>query len=532
VLKRPASGPGSEPRARARSIIRKPAGPTVNGDSPAAGRRKNRLPGRALDRAVAVIRQDVFLPILLFLTFFSGLFWAALIPVWELSDERVHYGYIQDLGEGVDRFMPDDMSWPAEIRAVDGLTAIQDVRFDYEFYQPYRPDSREGPQEGAIEGLPHSLRIERNTAETNTAKHYPPGYYFAASLVYRVVQSQDVLTVMFSLRAFSAFLTTLTMLFTYLTLKRLFADQAVAKATALIIALSPMYVYFGMAVNVDIMVFLLYSIYLYLLTRAFTGGLTMRLNLLLALTAAFGLWTKQTFMMAVPFYFVLLLFMNLRGTITLKQSVLPAAVFLGTLAVANGWLYLSGAIVSSPESVQARNEPETVGLTGFIRHMQDRWIGYRWVFDTFWGNFGGGANTPFQASERLRIASRFGSALAFIGLLVYFGRAAYQHRFRVRDFLADEKQSLTAFFFVITCMFVASLVLVNYLIVADGEPWVLQARYFFPFVGPIVGLQVLGLTSFLQARWYRHGVLLALVVGVALSHTDTMFRYIIPHYYT
>jgi hypothetical protein len=488
-----------------------------------------------LNSVITAVRQDSFLPFLLALTFFSGVFWAAAIPLWDTSDERVHYAYIQDLGEGVDTFLPSERLWPAEIRIVDALTAMQNPRFDYEFYEPFQPDSQYGPQEDEIRDLPRSLREDRNPGEDNTAKSYPPGYYFVASLLYRPLASADVLTIAFSLRVLSAFLTTLTMFFTYLTLKRFFSDEATAKATALIIALSPMYIYAGMAVNADVLVWLFFSIYLYLLTRAFTEGLSPRMNLLIALTVALGLWIKQTVVIAVPFYFVLLIFLNTRGTLTLRRSLAPLFVFLLTVMAFDGWLYLGGAIVQSPESLENyTGERQSASVLGFIRHFYDYWPDYRWVFDTFWGNFGGGANTnpQFQASENLRIASRWGSALAAIGLGVYLIRGASQHRSDLRRFVRSWPGSLTLFYFVITVMFVGSLIAVNYIRITPPEPPPLQPRYFFPLIGPIVGLQVLGLRSFSNATWYKHGLLVALVVGVALSHTDTLFRYIIPHYYT
>jgi 4-amino-4-deoxy-L-arabinose transferase-like glycosyltransferase len=475
-----------------------------------------------LRKGAALVTQDAFLPLLLALTFFSGVVWAAVIPLWEPADERVHYAYIQDLGEGVDTLFPNEWSWPAEIRTVDGLTAIQDVRFEYEFFEPFQPDSRYGPREDAIRGLPRSLRVERNTAEKNTAKYYPPGYYFLASLVYRVLGSHDIFTVMFGLRIFSAFLTTITMLFSYLTLRRFFHDEATAKATALIIALSPIYIYMGMAVNVDVLVWLVFSIYLYLLTRALTDGLSPRLNLMLALTAALGLWVKQTLLMTVPFYLLLLVFLNFRRELTLSRSMFSLLVFFGMLALFDGWPYLSGTIVSSPEEVAGTGERQEASVIGFVRHFADKWATYRFVFDTFWGNFGGGANPPFQGSERLQVASRLGSSLAFIGLGTYF----------VRSFRHRQIDPLPLFYFLITLMFIGSLTFVNYVRIISGEGWILQARYFLPLIVPIVGLQVLGLTSFSDARWYKSAVLLALVVGVAVSHTDTLFRYIIPHYYT
>ncbi|HLE81195.1 MAG TPA: DUF2142 domain-containing protein, partial [Dehalococcoidia bacterium] len=250
----------------------------------------------ALKKGVALLTRDTFLILLLAVTFVSGVFWAAVIPIWQIPDEPAHYGYIQALGEDFSFLPPQDMLLSEDIRRVNDLTGLGAVPFHNDVTQPFTAGSRQGPQEEEVRELPRSLRVQDIVSSSNPAASYPSGYYFPASLIYRLLGSQDVLTIMFGLRIFSAFLTTVTMLFSYLTLKRFFPDESAAKATALVIALSPMYIYMGMAVNVDVLVWLFFSIYLYLLTRAFTDGLSMRLNLLLALTVALGLWVKQTFL--------------------------------------------------------------------------------------------------------------------------------------------------------------------------------------------------------------------------------------------
>src|SRR3972149_2685669 len=303
----------------------------------------------ALKKGVALLTRDTFLILLLAVTFVSGVFWAAVIPIWQIPDEPAHHGYIQALGEDFSLLPPQELRLSREIRVVDDLSGLGAVPFHNDVTQPFTAGSRQGPQEEEVRELPRSLRVQDIVSSSNPAASYPSGYYFPASLIYRLLGSQDVLTIMFGLRIFSAFLTTVTMLFSYLTLKRFFPDESAAKATALVIALSPMYIYMGMAVNVDVLVWLFFSIYLYLLTRAFTDGLSMRLTLLLALTAALGLWVRQPFLLAVPFYLILVVFLNFRRTLTPSHSLVSLLVFFATIAALDGWLYLGGFIVTSPD---------------------------------------------------------------------------------------------------------------------------------------------------------------------------------------
>ncbi len=469
----------------------------------------------AVRKGIAFFRHDPFLPLLLAVTFTSGVLWAAVTPLWQIPDEPAHFSYVQDLGETISLFPAAQLS--RELSTVYGLTGLGAVPFHPETTQPFAADSQKGPQEDAVKAVPKSVRAERDTAQTNSAQYYPPGYYLLASLVYRLLRPQDILTIMFGLRIFSAFLTTITMLFNYLTLKRFFRDEATAKATALMIALSPMYIYMGMAVNPDVLVWLVFSVYLYVLTRAFDDGLSPGLNLTMALTAAVGLWVKQTFLLAIPFYLLLLLFLVLRKSMTPREAVRPLLVFGAAIAVLDGWLYLGGFIRTSPSSIIGAQTEEASPL-GFLRHFWNHWPQYRWTFDNFWGNFGW-LDTPF--SQRTYDFLRWGTAAAAAALGLHLGLSVVRRQVDVLAF----------FYLSLSVTFIAFFTLVNYIRITTGEDWLLQGRYFFPIIVPIMGLLVRGATSFIGVRPLRNVLLLALVAGVVLFQADALFRYVIPRYY-
>src|SRR3990172_1737385 len=132
----------------------------------AAGRLAVRRVPETLKKSVAFLAQDTFLVLLLAATFFSGVLWAAVIPLWQIPDEPAHFGYIQDLGERASLF-PEDDYYPAEVHTVFWQTRLAALPFHPETTQPFQPDSRDGPEEDEIKELPRSLRVERNTPEEN-----------------------------------------------------------------------------------------------------------------------------------------------------------------------------------------------------------------------------------------------------------------------------------------------------------------------------------------------------------------------------
>lgn len=462
-----------------------------------------------------LLRTDRFLLVLLGCTFFVRAFWAVAVPAFQTPDEPQHFGYVQDLGEKV-RLQPNDYI-SQDIGTVESLTGLDAVPFHPAETQVFAANSLKGPKEDALDDLPSSLRTTEQIGRPNSADQYPPTYYLMASLVYRALAGFDTLTILVGVRMLSALLTTGAMFFGYLTLRRFFADQATARGAALIVALQPMYAYMGMAVNVDALVWLIFSVFLYLVTRAFDEGLTFEMNIAIGLTLAAGLLTKQTFLVAVPIYAILLFFLWQRKMLHSRR----AAEYLGTTAlmliVLDGWLYVSGLVRTSP-SYAGEHEQTARSIGGFLDHLADNSGAYANTFNTAWGAYGW---LDTYVSLRVFGLIRALSAVATVGLAFYLVQTAARKQF-------DAK---TAFFVVISAVYVAAWVVLNYLRVTSGESWLLQGRYFFPMIVPIIAVLLRGLLWYIPHTRARDVVMVALVTGVLWLNVDSLAGYVIPRFY-
>jgi 4-amino-4-deoxy-L-arabinose transferase-like glycosyltransferase len=445
--------------------------------------------------------------------FLIGVLWAAVIPLWEIPDEPAHYGYVQTLGEHGVSSGPPYIS--REIQAANHLAGVDVVSQTGYVKQNFAPNSTNGPTEPRIRALPQTLRDSATGETDNPAGSYPPGYYVLASLPYRALASGDVLTMAFGLRLFSAFITSITVLFHYLTLRRFFDDRETAKATTLLIVLAPMYVFLGMAVNVDVLVWLLFSVFLFLITGALTRGLTPGLNLGLAILVSAGLWIKQTFALGLVVYVLLLAFLIMRHRVTWRAVAQFSVVFAGVLLLIDGWLYLSGTIdttISDPGGAV-----RDLGLAGFITHLARRLPTYRWVFtETFWGEFGW---LDTRLSDLLYAAIGYIVVAAVAGVAAYVAWSMWRRR-------PDPR---VLFFILIVLLFAGTFLMLNYLRVAAGEDWFLQGRYLFPVMAPIMALLVTGITWF--AGRMKRAILAALVVAMLCFHTAVLVGHVIPRYY-
>jgi 4-amino-4-deoxy-L-arabinose transferase-like glycosyltransferase len=457
------------------------------------------------------IKRDVFLVLLPSVALVLGVFWAAIIPLWQTPDEPAHFAYIQSLSE--ENALFPDREFSRELTETYELSGLVRVPFDPAARQPFLARSTWGPAERQIVSLPATLRRESVLGSRNPAVSYPPGYYFLASLPYRALASGDILSIMFGLRVFSALLTSFTILFSYLTLRLYFGDRAVARTAAFLIALSPMYIYMGMAVNVEVLVCLLFSVQVFFLTRALKQGLTMRMNLALSALVGGGLWVKQTFLVGIIFYLLLLAFIGFRRSITWATVLRYALVFFGVILLMDGWLYLSGVIATSPGL-----PAPALSLGGFLRHFGEYWSSYRWALqETFWGSFGW-LDTPL--SKTLYGAVGFISLAALVGFVAYLLVATLRRQPRVA----------ALFFSLVIVIFGGALSVLNYNVIQSGAGWFLQGRYLFPIMAPILAILVTGLTWFAPRR-LKQTILFGSIGGMILFHTVVLFNYVIPRYY-
>ena len=446
-------------------------------------------------------------------TLFTRLFWAAVIPILQTPDETAHFAYIQNLGERL--ALTSDEPLSKEIGAVEVLTGLDRVPFHGNTTQVFAAGSLDGPNEDAVEALASELRDEKELGRPNSAVGYPTTYYLVGSVIYRAIPG-DLFTKVFALRALSSLISTATMVISYLTLRRFFSDDRLAKAAALIIALSPMYIFAGMSVNPDVLVFLLFSFFLYLCTCSLEGGLSARTNLWIAATIVAGLWVKQTFLIATPMYAILLGYLYVKRSLCLSDALKYAVMTAGLVAVLAGGLYASGAVKTSAEYPGRVASDRSIG--DFIGHLRYRWFEYSWTFDMFWGYFGW-LDTPL--SQRVFNMIRFGCGMAAIGLVFHLGVSVLQ---RKPDFKA-------LFYLSICVVYVAAYVVLNYIRITGGEFWLLQGRYFFPMIVPIIALLLRGLLWYAPTVRARDVVLVGAVVGILWLNVDALFGYVVPRYY-
>lgn len=471
---------------------------------------KHRVTARFTRLIRQVISDDPFVLIIPTTALVLGILWAALVPLWQIPDEPSHYAYVQSIAEGKSLF--PERPYARELVVAYDLSGLDRLPFNSAVRQEFSPGSMWGPSEYEVMSIPQRLRRDVQEGSYNAAIDYPPGYYLLASLVYRALGSRDLLAIMFGLRILSAVITSVTVLFAYLTLRMFFEERGLSRAAAFLIVLSPMYIYMGMAVNVDVLLWMLFGLYIYLLTMALERGVSYRLSIVLALVVGIGLWVKQTFLIGVVFYLLLLVFERFIRSTAWTKLVRLTTLFLGTIFLIAGWLYFGGSIATSPYGKPFAS----FNLFGFVDHLIDNWRTYRWaVHDAFWGFFGWFDAPLSPALYRI------------IGFLSVIGLLSFLYYLKT---LRKQSHTVAIFFLLLIIVFAGAMSFLNYSVVTTGEGWLLQGRYFFPLMAPIFAVLLTGLTWFMRGR-LKVALVLAATGAMVVFHALALFNHVIPRYY-
>jgi hypothetical protein len=225
------------------------------------------------------------------LTFFHGAAWAVLTPSFQGADEIVQMGYVQYVAE---KGVPPTRTVRGAGFSKDAGEAIDKI--------PWSTGGDPSWSKGASDRLQRALdRIDdrpQNRTDRDAAGYQsgnPPLYGYLMAVPYHVAGwlGGDVLDRMTAVRLATSLLGALAVLFVILFLRELFPRRRVAwYAGGLAVALQPLFGWLIGSVNNDVLVVVSGSGLLWLVTRAFRRGMTVKLALGLGAIVAVGLLAK------------------------------------------------------------------------------------------------------------------------------------------------------------------------------------------------------------------------------------------------
>lgn len=452
---------------------------------------------------------------LLVVTFFKGMFWAGMVPLWHFPDEQAHFAQLQNIAE-TNHDYSSEKSTSREIYQSELLLGTfrdeqGNNRFTFhpEYNLPYS-DGFFGFEEDKINSLTVADRQKMEIAE---ATSYPPLYYFAGALIYRIIYPANLFVRVFTVRIFSTLLTVGTVWLAYKIGKLVFNNEFYGLCLGLFVSFQPMFTFVGSGVNSDALFNFFFSAFIYASLLVFKKKDFKSLSFLI-LSLSLGILTKQQMMIAI-FLSGVPLFLVLKKIV--KKSFVKGykerRIFLDVLLI----LFLIVGVGL------ALNRGEVYRIFGFIQAGQDEtlrqlpllshllWTAKHTIAEVlpwYWGVFKwlGVVLPPWVNRVQMRIL-----AIAVVSLLIYLAAI-------IRNKKIEKKDWQIGFLIFTALAYFMAVTLWNWQFrIAYGFPFGVQGRYFLPTVVAHMALIIVGVKALMPRQFKKWTILLLSLWWIVLS---------------
>jgi len=220
----------------------------------------------------------------------NGLAWSLITPPFEVPDENAHYAYVAQLAERARLPHPagqDPSLSPAEdaMLAATGFFRAVGIRQD--------PVILTEAQQQVLDALTRENLSARGSGYAGGATSAPPLYYLTQVVPFRLAPGGTVLNRLSLMRALSAVMGAITVLFIFLFLAEMLPGTPWAwTAGALAAAFQPLFGFMSGGVNYDDLQYLFAAALLLAMARVFRRGLTWRGAVEIGLALGLGVVTK------------------------------------------------------------------------------------------------------------------------------------------------------------------------------------------------------------------------------------------------
>ncbi len=475
-------------------------------------------------------------PVLLIIFFVvQGIFFVGMYPLWEGSDEHVHFAYVQYIAEN--KKMPtvnDTISQEIgfSIKKLGISNQYTPTLEDYKnFWTNFDADEVRKNKELAS-SLPVSMRTSPHEWYPIYEAQLPPLAYLVQVPIYNMFYDQDILVRAYALRVFSVLVTMVAIVFAYKTISLLFDDRLMRVGSLMFIVFFPQFTVNVSRVNNEMITILLFSIFLYLMVRYLKEKTNTLHVVLIGLVLGLGLLAKQTFVAAfilVPIFIFLKHIQNksTQPKITLVDSLKNLAIVFGiTIPMVSWWYYERFATGNFSGEWHLRGITIEEYSQGFFDFSW--WTYYQSFFKYFWGWYGWSFLTP--PSPYFEVIMIF-VVICIVGLVYGIVKKTKTHGFRI--FRNWKYQSIFALSLSSLLIIISQSLISVQMFYLLGGIGINVGWYIFITITAISMLILLGFRTLIinskLKNFQNESLLVAFVILVIFNATT--FYWLLPKYY-
>lgn len=467
-------------------------------------------------------KKDIYwwvLLIIIIVTFFKGLTWIAVVPLWHTPDEAAHFSTIQHYAEQIDltkvrsgfgasRELQITEQFLETERGDDGTTAFT--------FKPNYKIQYSQSQAGIYEKEISSLPIEyRKQLVHHEQAYYPPLYYWIGQIIYQSVYKSDIILRAFTIRLFSILTIIGVVIVSYFLAKEIFPQKKYLHLTLpIIVSFQPMLSFVSAGINSDNLFNFLFSLFLLLGVYLITRGLDLKKVMFLGGIVGLGFLVKPQFIIALVIAICLIIYDFVR-TKRVLFFISTSIIFLTIMIAFGGFTAIQEAMANFRESGLLLPYIETGSFSNpqsepsFFSHLQNSFR--QTIAQTlpwYWGVFKWLSLTLPRVINQILMRVMLVGA---IGLVVKFFLDL-----KKRDFSRPNQAFIFLAFSAIIYFFAIIWRDWQHLR-AFGFSLGIQGRYFFPVLTAHLTLLFVGLLTLTPEKFKKITVALAVIGSILLN---------------
>ncbi|MFA5776888.1 MAG: glycosyltransferase family 39 protein [Parcubacteria group bacterium] len=467
------------------------------------------------------LRKSKLLLLLLTIFFVKQLFTVAVFPIFQGPDEPIHYSRVQQSANPVFRSSesnnkPSGSKFSEEINNTSAMTEAERISFD-SFETQYFTNSQNGKSEDEIKNSNWNRLAENPYTTGNKFINY----YSLNSSIEKMFSEQDIFSRFFAIRIFSAILGLLSVLFIFLSARKIF-DEKISFLFSIIIAFQPMLSQTSAVVNYDVLLTLAFSIFAYGAVWALKEGPDWKNVSILILSTILGIATKAPGIVLALAICCLAVY-SVKKRFKIRNNLFAIGTIIAILlAIIIVIVVLPSSYINSLLSVSENSHFNSVSqsILEYISETKNRWS---WSELSYWGNFGWlDARIPSWIVD----VAHYVEIAGILGIVAYFVFPK-----KIPEFLPRRK-------FVI--FFIGIFLALEFAIRFADWPYYNRSgkiglgtpgRYFLPVIGAQFALVAIGIGMLARKYSIWKNILKVLALSMIILWTYSMLIIIIPRYY-
>lgn len=480
-------------------------------------------------------RRFLWLLLLLFLA--KGVIFTFVFPPFSGHDEVAHYAYLKVMvEEGRLPVIPDPVKFDADYRnSVD--TDIDVIPAYFAKYQQYITQDWYKSETGIIPTVQY-LGEYLPSGWIYTANH-PPLYYLLVAPVYKLMDAQDQEARLYALRLAGIAFGLLTVLFAYLTVRRLFPGEPFLAITVpTLVAFQPQIAYESAMLNNDILAIATTSACIYLIVVGLQNRFTVGLCSWLGLALGLALLSKTTAVIVMPVIAIaIILRLGWKNVVEwLPKGGLILAITAMLAAPWYAYMLNTYGSVSALLRVQTlqwwNNRDKTPTIMGQLTDRDFAWMRWRET----WGEFGWRliplGETMLRVLFVIFIVTVVGAMTWFVLVGLFRTKVRKQSFGRIRRLVAntDPIITVTSWQVIGVLAMVVTCGIAYFAVLQFGINFKLtQARYYFPAINAAAIIIMLGIRMLTPTR-FLPWVQTAVFVGLFWLNVLILSTYVVPYW--